>query len=379
MSYSIPMMSVCVFIIIIVAFAIYFATKMHVPLPSSHPILESFVAVPAERISATPSYAFPKTSSSSSVSVSSDTRRFTVWIYTEHASNISFHDAFCGFQRLALATAHTHLHRKCRFQFLHADNLRQFLPHVSQMMPFVDATLKRDYCKYQILATHGGMWISPSTVVLTDLHALFDQIQTTFRMEHPRYADLPLALVTGVRPVSSAYKMLSIPDDTCILCEPNNPILQRIARVVRQKILGYSLHPSHTFASDTMKMLTHYSLTEVSGREAHSLRRLPYSVVPMEVCMSLHAHAPVQHFPWFSFDSYMTRMQTTRKYGWFGRLSEDHILAGEMWISNLYRHALRFEGGVSTLLVHGQPNPLQKRWNQAYLPPDKNNVLPWST
>jgi len=321
---------------------------------------------------------------SASASVSASTPVPTVWIYAyhpvrNHNKNMSrFSDIFCGFQRLALASTCVHLEKTNPIRFIHKNNIRKLCPRIPCDFHKIDPFLLEHYCKYQMLSKYGGFWISPNTLVFKNINTIFQAELQKYRNKSKNSLStapyMPFAMISGTQLESSAYENLLIPDDACILCEPNNPIITHIASVLEKYISEFPNHPDYSFNQDASKMLYYFIQPSVSMRDSesvylantglHGLTDPKGNHLTMEMCMSEYTVCrPSDHIAWFSFDSYYKdRIFVTQKYGWFTNLSEDQIVDSKMWISRLYREALQFEKGSSTVLVYGQTNPAQVIW-----------------
>ncbi len=303
----------------------------------------------------------------------------TVWIYTTMVpSHASFHEAFCGYQRLALHTAYRNVGGDSEIRFLHPNNIHRFLPvsPSSATLLSADPQLLADYCKYSILAYYGGVWLTPNTIVLNDMHALFHSKRAEYLQECERSGLLPspFAMLAGHRETSSAYQAVGVPNDSVVMCESGNPVMEQIALALKRTLASYPVYRSYGFARQATKMLLAQSAPSQGGAAARSVCVLEGGVGGMvDACgkcvrlrtlfsKSYGCHA-ASNVHWLSLDE--LGLLDSRHYGWFLRLDEEAVLSSEMWVSYIFQMALRYVDGSSTLSIAGSENPVLRLWDQA--------------
>jgi hypothetical protein len=300
-----------------------------------------------------------------------------------------FEDAFSGYQRLALLTLFIRGEGKHPIYFVHRGNWHTLLPNMGSIAQTekMDSALLYDYIKYQLLAYYGGFWITPETIVTADLHTLFDTTCRAARKSPVIPSDVPLAIMAGHMVVTSAYQTVEVPNDTCILCEPGNPVLLKIARALQTILARNPNYSAFAFDGFAGKMLLRYSMVSAYGSLARSIVRLNPRVngtittcnqcVPPSDYFALSPTCfPLSTTQWFVIDR--ERVRTTHRLKFFVSMTEEAILHSTMWITLLYQYALGLtdridqfapcsEGARSTTIaVHAMHNPLRANWLQSW-------------
>lgn len=184
----------------------------------------------------------------------------------------------------------------------------------------------------------------------------------------------PFAMLAGHRETSSAYQVAKVPNDSVVMCESGNPVMVRIAHELERSLSSYPVRRSYGFARQATKMLLAQSMPSHSGGTARSVGVLEGGVGGMvDACgncvrlrtllsKSYGCHV-ASNAHWLSLDE--LHLLKSRHYGWFLRLDEEAVLASELWVSYIFRKALRYVGGSSTLSIAGAANPALPIWEKS--------------
>ena len=276
-------------------------------------------------------------------------RRPVAWIYVAAAgtATTAFRDVFAGYQQLALLTTYAHLGRASHIQFVHRGNLAALLGGATAARAGkMDPRLLEEYAKYDLLARHGGYWISPDTVVVRDLAPLL--------MRHARSGAAPCVLLSGRRESTNGVSL--VPDDGCMVCQPRNPTLLEIAGALRPAAGRHDRLPdgARQLATALRARGSSGGVRVLDGRHGGHVDACGNCVTLASSLSQQPPCAPPVGLHWFTFDR---RLRGSRTHGWFARLSPDAVLRSKLWAANIIRLAL---GAAPPVL--GAVHPLERVW-----------------
>lgn len=299
-----------------------------------------------------------------------------------------FDTVFYGYQRLALLTMFMNCRGHHQIIFIHRENWHLYLPNLGNAfnVETLDKNLLHDYVKYQILAYYGGFWLTPDTVVTCDLQSYFNSICKKARKSSLTPSS-PLIVVSGKKKKTSAYQTVNIIDDSCLLCEPRNPVMLKIANKLQTIITHYSNYSAYTFDNFACTMLFRYSVPLAYGKLAKSIIRLDSfingTVDSCNRCVTVSDYfsqrptcLPHQETKWFVINRDI--IHKTKNYHWFLKMTEESIIHSSMWITLLFQYALKIIPNLNqfsdcsvgskspTIAIQFINNPLQKFWNQSW-------------
>ena len=223
--------------------------------------------------------------------------------------------------------------------------------------------------------------------MVQDLHQFFQETVTRARESPLTPPETPLAVVAGSVTMNSGFETVRVPDESCILCEPRNPVLVKMADMLQTIITRFPNFSAYTFDGFCGKLLRRYTLVGSYGRLARSVIRLNGNINgtldACGRCITVHdlfAQAPTcmpsPHLQWFVLDR--ERISETLNYQWFLNITEDAILHSTMWITLIFQYALGMttqldsfaacSGGGGRLAISVEPlnNPLRVPWLQSW-------------
>ena len=299
-----------------------------------------------------------------------------------------FDTVFYGYQRLALLTMFMNCKGNHQILFIHRENWHTYLPNLGKALNVetLDKQLLHDYVKYQILAYYGGFWLTPDTIVTCNLQSYFDSTCKKAR-KSTLTPSSPLLLVAGKKKKTSSYQTVEILDDSCLLCEPKNPVMLKIANYLQTIITHYSNYSGYNFDNFACTMLFRYSIPAAYGKLARSIIRLNSfvngTVNSCNNCVTVSDYfsqrptcIPHSETKWFVINREL--IHKTKNYQWFLKMTEESIIHSSMWITLLFQYSLKIISNLNsfsecsvgskspTITIQFIHNPLQKHWNQSW-------------
>lgn len=275
-----------------------------------------------------------------------------------------FADVFRGYQRLALLSLHLAFGRYHKIMFVHKGNWHRLVPQMTRcastahlFADTLDDQMRLDYVKSHVLATYGGYWFPPDTLVVRgNIHDwMHEDILPGARAQPLVPLDTPLLVVGGIREVQHESSTEWFKDDSVLFAEPRNPVMMALAQQMHRLANAAPTHSDYDHRNWFTKALHVYSSPQLHGELARSVVILPPSATgavddTLAPVTAEHyfRQRPIDHLPhpdthWFVVDTPDRRITSYPRYEWFAYLTEEAIVQSTLWVSMLYRRALGME------------------------------------
>ena len=272
-----------------------------------------------------------------------------IWIYIENQYNSLKWPSFGSrmslnntesYLQLCMQSINQHCGADFNVQIVHPQNIKNFLPDLSiDMGPEskIDINKRIDFISFTLLYQYGGIWITPSTIVLKNLkpfYQLLNDYQIVMFGSPPEYYRQDITYLK--------------PERSLIVAKPKLKIMKLCSLEIEKMITSYN-YPGYNFDQDGNCIFWKYLKqgvyfenlqflhlkSEFNGTRDYEQRLITSrNLFSQNLTKFLNsdkvAFVSLNH----------TELQQKIEYKWFLRMSIHQIINSNLWIGFLFRQAL---------------------------------------
>lgn len=251
-----------------------------------------------------------------------------IWIDIESESTDPY-ELTKPYQRICMNTAVLHSKRKFDLRILTPSNVAYFFPQlkdplIASRFRFIPSHMRRDFVKYGVLALHGGVWITPETLVFGDLEKVFSSLART-----------DCLLMGSMRVSCPMNTNCSVPDHRCLMAKPDSPVMTHVAESMID--LLFRAHPGPEYLWNIQMAKRISSAERATSHKVLFYPEITFDVNETEYFETSIADPKRRPALWWTLDRAV--VEKNRNFAWFSVMSEGEILNHSMWISRLMRQA----------------------------------------
>lgn len=272
-----------------------------------------------------------------------------IWIYMEEHYNSLKWPSFGSritlgntesYLQLCLYSLYKHCHQDFDIKIVHPQNIKKYLPDLSiEMGPNsqIDLNQRVDLISFMLLYKYGGIWMTPSTIVLKSLkpiHQLLQQAQIVAFGSPPEYYRQDIRYLK--------------PERKCIVAKPGLKMMNLCASEIKRMITSYN-YPGYNFDQDGncvfwkyLKQGVYFENLEFLHLKAefNGTRDYQQRLITCQNLFSQNQTRLLNEDKLYFMSLNHVEIQQKIEYKWFLRMSIYQILNSSLWIAYLFRQAL---------------------------------------
>lgn len=272
-----------------------------------------------------------------------------IWIYLEEQYNSLKWPSFGSrislgntesYLQLCLYSIYNHCHSDFDIKIVHPQNIRNYLPDLSiEMGPNspIELNQRIDLISFMLLYKYGGIWMTPTTIVLKSLKPIYQLLQQ--------------AQIIACGSPSEYYRQdISYlkPERNFIVAKPQLKIMNLCAGEIKKIVTSYN-YPSYNFDQDGncifwkyLKKSVYFDNLEFLHLKAdfNGTRDYQQRLITTRNLFSQNLTRFLDEDKVSFVNLNYTEIQQKIEYKWFLRMSISQILNSSLWIGFLFRQAL---------------------------------------